>query len=288
MKTFLKILSIIFLFQTIYSGYPIAVFHGLGDMCLLPPMRDFANFLGKNSNSISHCFESGGIFQDYITSFKSQGQKACNHLKNNSEFQGKDISVVGLSQGGLIARYIVEECDFGGSVKVFVSIGGPQMGVTAFPSCGKSGFVCDLINKVTDEMVYYSFIQNHIGPAGYFNLYSNQEAYLKGSTFLAELNNEKITEKSETSKTRLESIDKMVLIKFEKDTILVPKETAWFQFYNENKELLNFRETKIYKEDLIGLKALDDNNKIVFESIDGDHLEFTEADLLEKVVPYLK
>ena len=48
-----------------------------------------------------------------LQSFEKQNQTACEKVKK--DFANQDIAVVGLSQGGLIARYIVEECDFGGN-----------------------------------------------------------------------------------------------------------------------------------------------------------------------------
>lgn len=269
-----------------FCGYPIAVFHGLGDSCINPGMKEFTNELGKETDSISQCFESGGSILDFITSFKSQAEKACNNLKSNANFQGKSISVVGLSQGALIARYILEECDFGGNVKRMISIGGPQMGVAAFPHCDE-GIGCNILNSVTSSVVYYSFIQNHVGPAGYFKTYDNVQAYLKGSTFLPELNNEE-SQFNEEYKRKMSDLEKLILIKFEKDTMIIPKETAWFQFYNEKKELLGFRDTDEYKQDLIGLKVLDENGKIEFFSIDGDHLQFDMQDVEKYMIPYLK
>merc|ERR1712100_811809 len=116
-----------------------------------PGMINITNHLGKESNSYAKCVESGGMFYDWMTSFNTQAQKACNHLKENENFKGKDISVVGLSQGSLLARYIIEECDFGGSVKRYISIGGPQMGVAAIPHCA-DGWFCNIINGVTDKV----------------------------------------------------------------------------------------------------------------------------------------
>jgi palmitoyl-protein thioesterase len=287
MKSAFKLFLTLSLVQVFLTSYPIAVFHGLGDICLNPGMSDFTKKLGKETDSISHCFESGGSLLDFSTSFVSQAQKACDHLKNHEDFKGKDISVVGLSQGALIARYIIEECNFGGSVKRFISIGGPQMGVAAFPHC-ESGIGCNILNKITGSVVYYSAIQNHVGPAGYFKVYNDEESFIKGSTFLAELNNERITPNSESYKNKIMSLEKMVLIKFEKDTMIIPRETAWFQFYNEKKELLEFKDTEVYKKDLIGLKGLNEAGKIVMDSINGDHLQFTEKDIEEKMIPYLK
>ena len=98
----------------------------------------------------------------------AQIEKACDLIKSDPNLFGKNISVVGLSQGALVARSIIEQCDFQGSVKRYVSIGGPQMGVATIPQCF-SGIFCDAINYVVDLFVYLPIVQNNIGPAGFFN-----------------------------------------------------------------------------------------------------------------------
>ena len=285
-KITLSLISIC-LFGSIFSSYPIAVFHGLGDLCLNPGMGQFTKHLGEQTDSISHCFESGGSLLDFVTSFNTQAEKACNHLKANKDFYGKEISVVGLSQGSLIARYIIEECDFGGKVKRYVSIGGPQMGVAAFPHC-ESGIACNIINSITDSLVYTTAIQNHVGPAGYFHDYKREDAFRKGSTFLASLNNEVENDKAETYKFNISSLEKMVLIKFSQDTMIIPRETVWFQFYDSEKNLLPFEKTDVYENDLLGLKTLHQSGNIEFFEIEGDHLQFSTGDVDRLMVPYLK
>lgn len=51
------------------------------------------------------------------------------------------------------------------------------------------------------------------------------------------------------------NLEKMVLIMFNKDTMIEPKETAWFQTFKENtNELEKLEDTQMYKEDWLGLK----------------------------------
>jgi palmitoyl-protein thioesterase len=65
--------------------------------------------------------------------------------------------ISGLSQGALLARYIIEECNFGGKVKRFLSIGGPHMGVSALPHC-EDNIICRPINTLTKSMVYSDLV----------------------------------------------------------------------------------------------------------------------------------
>ncbi len=54
-------------------------------------------------------------------------------------------------------------------------------------------------------------------------------------------------------------LENLTLIKFAEDTMIVPKETAWFQSYKENTtEIQELEETDFYKNDMLGLKTLDE------------------------------
>lgn len=46
-------------------------------------------------------------------------------------------------------------------------------------------------------------------------------------------------------------------------------------------------QTKLYTEDWIGLKALDDGGKVKYISVPGDHLQIGKDGLSEYVAPYL-
>lgn len=51
---------------------------------------------------------------------------------------------------------------------------------------------------------------------------------------------------------------------------------------------LCFLQTKLYIEDWIGLKTLDDAGKVKFVGVPGDHLEMAHDDVVKYVVPYLQ
>ena len=74
-----------------------------------------------------------------------------------------------------------------------------------------------------------------IGPAGYYRDVNHLDSYRMKSSFLAELNNEKVN-KNQVLKDRMLGLEKMLLIMFTKDTMILPKETAWFQSYFDNSE----------------------------------------------------
>lgn len=46
-------------------------------------------------------------------------------------------------------------------------------------------------------------------------------------------------------------------------------------------------QTKLYTEDWIGLRALDEAGKVKFVNVTGDHLQFSLPDMQKHVIPYL-
>ncbi|OIW01161.1 hypothetical protein TanjilG_17718 [Lupinus angustifolius] len=114
--------------------------------------------------------------------------------------------------------------------------------------------------------------------------------YLSGCKFLPKLNNEIASERNSTYKDRFSSLQNLVLIMFENDTIIIPKETAWFGYYPDGAfhPVLAPQQTKLYTEDWIGLRTLDEAGKVKFISVSGDHLRISESDIKTYIVPYLK
>ena len=85
--------------------------------------------------------------------FEHQAEIACENLVVNGKFYG-EFNVVGLSQGGMLARYIVESCQMKVYVRNLLSIGGPQIGVSDVPECF-NGELFRLINLTVRNLSYY-------------------------------------------------------------------------------------------------------------------------------------
>ena len=185
------------LFAATSTAIPTAIFHGLGDSCLYPGMHSFSKKIAKDTNDYAKCLEVGnGSITSMTDNFMDQAEKACTKLQADETFANADeINVMGLSQGALLARYIVESCPIKGKVRNWASIGGPNMGVADIPHCF-SGPFCKIVNAVARDFVYTGLIQNMIGPAGYFRDAEHTKQYLNGSVFLPYLNNEESTEEA--------------------------------------------------------------------------------------------
>ena len=263
------------------SQIPLAIFHGLGDCCCFPGMKNFTAYMKQERGVHTECVEIGsGPVSSWLMPFNQQAQEACESLQKNPYFK-QGLHVMGLSQGGLIARAVAEQCNL--TVHSLVTLGGPHMGVATLPNC-KAGFFCDIINYIADIGVYNSLVQRHFGPAGYFKDQFDYQTYLEKSNFLAQANNERTIDENYVKK--LAQIDKMVLVKFQEDTVVDPPESEWFGYYKVNtRQVVPMNLTQDYLNNYLGLKAL--SRKIVLHSIEGNHLEFTFEDIKKLVLPYL-
>lgn len=67
---------------------------------------------------------------------------------------------------------------------------------------------------------------------------------------------------------------------FSQDTVIDPKQTAWFGFYaKDGKTIVDMTSQQVYKDNLFGLKDLHEAGKVEFVEINGDHLQFSNEDI---------
>ncbi|KAE9592186.1 hypothetical protein Lal_00013023 [Lupinus albus] len=276
-------------FITVTQSLPFIVLHGIGDSCKHRGFYNFIKLLSDWSESQAYCIEIGnGPWDSWTMPLTKQTAIACEEVKKISDLR-HGYNIVGLSQGNLIARGIIEFCDGGPPVKNFVSLGGPHAGTASTPRCG-SELVCEFVDAILQLEVYSSFVQAHVAPTGYVKIPTDVADYISGCKFLPKLNNEIASKRNSTYKERFSSLENLVLIMFEDDSIIIPKETAWFGYYPDGAfhPVLTPQQTKLYKEDWIGLRTLDEAGKVKFISFSGDHLAISQSDMKTYIVPYLK
>jgi len=81
----------------------------------------------------------------------------------------------------------------------------------------------------------------------------------------------------------------MMLVMSDKDSIVQPKSSAWFEFYDRRgKEIVPLRESVFYKQDFIGIRELDEQGKLYLVKTVGRHTLYRDKDILNYFVPILK
>lgn len=94
--------------------------------------------------------------------------------------------------------------------------------------------------------IIFSWIQDSFVQAEYWHDSIKETDYIKGSYFLADINNERIM--NTNYRDNLLKLKNFVLIMFTNDTIVIPKESAWFTFYTpgQDKEIMPLEKSVLY------------------------------------------
>ena len=267
------------------SPLPVAILHGFYDTCDNQVYPNLINIIVYNIGNYATCIRSGEGPDSLSMTFQEQAEKACEEINNDPNFMN-DFSILSISQGGLLARYIIQKCKMKGIVKKLVSFGGPMMGTSKVPFC-LNGVICYIINSLVDYFVYGNWAQSSIGPAGYYRTSPHIKEYKKSESFLVQLNNEG-KDFDQESKDRFCKLERLILIGFKKDKMIAPKESAEFCEYDEKFNLVHMNQTNAYLNDLFGLKTLDEKKNVIeVHYIDRGHIQFDYDDLLKYAIPNL-
>jgi palmitoyl-protein thioesterase len=308
--------------------FPIVVWHGMGDSCcadysigavikyiqsLVPEGEIFIHSIATGHN------EAADISSSYFGLVDDQVDRVCDEIRAIPELQ-HGYTAVGFSQGGQFLRAVVQRCQHRGPVAhTLVTMGAQHEGIMDIPGCWEPSFnstpsyACRAVQKLLAAGAYNRWIQNRVIQAQYFKDPLHLDTYYRNSAFLADINAEALprwggdasfptavgknklleTEKKAVSarydlyKNNLSSLQRLVLFMFDNDITVVPKESAHFGFFDGEK-LVPLIENKIYTEDRLGLKALDESGRLVIAHAPGFHMQFSLEWFFENVVePYL-
>lgn len=272
---------------------PVVLWHGMGDSCY----NDFsmgriegliADHLGEDAYVTSLCFGDNEITDSasgFLMESNKQVEKACRAIAEDENLKD-GYHAVGFSQGGQFLRAVAQRCP-SPPMKVLVSVGGQHQGVYGLPHCS-AGPLCNAVRKLLSIAAYWPLVQDVLVQAQYWHDAHSPQRYRRGSTFLADINND-VADASQRDRSYAENLtklDKLVLVRFNNDSMVVPRASSWFEFYapGSTSQILPLEESAIYKEDWIGLKRLDESGRLVRLAIDGDHLRFSSSWLLSEIV----
>ncbi|XP_063363652.1 palmitoyl-protein thioesterase 1-like [Cydia amplana] len=271
---------------------PIVLWHGMGDTCCaFYSLGGFKTFLEKQIPNVyvtSLRFGNNTI-EDRESGFfmnpNDQIDYACKVLAADPNLQ-KGFNVIGFSQGCQFLRGMIQRCGHKlPPVKSFISLGGQHQGVYGLPHCmAVSHKTCDYIRELLNYAAYQSWLQSSLVQATYWHDPLNEEEYMRKSIYLADINNELAI--NETYRSNLKKLENFVMVKFDSDSMVQPRESEWFGFYTpgQGSQLQTLQQSRIYTEDRLGLQAMDRAGKLAFLSQPGDHLQFDETWFIDNII----
>ena len=110
-------------------------------------------------------------------------------------------------------------------------------------------------------------------------LAQNYSAYLEANIFLADINNERAI-KNSTYKAHMKALNTYALCYSELDTIVIPRTSPWFQFYEigSDTKVVDWNQTEAYSEDWIGLRTLQESGRLLRWSVPCSHADMPRVD----------
>ena len=263
---------------------PVVIWHGLGDNYEADGLKELAHLVDEiHPGTYVHIINLAEGSADRDASFfgnvTEQAQIVCQQLASEPILNtAPAIDAIGFSQGGQFLRGYVERCN-NPPIRNLLTFGSQHNGISEFQSCAATDWVCKGASALLRWGKWSAFVQGRLVPAQYFRNPSELDQYLEHSNWLADINNERAV-KNKTYAKNLATLNKFVMYLFKDDATVIPKESGWFAELNITSEkIVPLRNRTIYTEDWIGLKALDEKNGLVFETLEGTHMQLNDKDL---------
>ncbi|KAF9052293.1 palmitoyl-protein thioesterase [Hymenopellis radicata] len=276
---------------SVRSPRPLVLWHGLGDSYASDGMVQFGELIKEIHAGIF-------IHSIYIVDNNDDDRKACFYGNVNTQLAGvaKQLSdipelstgfdAIGFSQGGQFLRAYVERYN-DPPIHNLITFGSQHMGVSDMPACSAWDLLCRAARGVALGAAYSAWVQDNIVMAQYFRDPSNIQTYLNANHFLPDVNNEIPGQRNSTYADNFASLNALVLLLFDQDKTVVPKESAWFgtesipddgaQRVLTDKTIIPMRSQPLYTEDWIGLRQLDERGAVILGTCDGEHMQMNRA-----------
>ena len=248
------------------------------------------------------------VYSSFFGNALEQVDAVCAYL--SSKYGTEPLNLVGFSQGGQLLRALVQRCDTIG-VHNLITLGAQHQGVMTIPGCtddthtpsgrtssggsegsmssddvvatatatsaagsrGGSWGLCAAMQRLVGIGAYTPVVQTRSIQAQYFKDPYKLEAYTARNIFLADINNERDGKEPDLHYAeRLGRVNQLVMFRFDNDTTVVPRDSAWFSFFN-GTALVPMEETGAY--DALDLRALNEQGKIARLHSPFAHMAFS-------------
>lgn len=261
---------------------PLVIWHGLGDDYERQGLQGVAS-LAETTNPGTHVHlirladtDGSDRTATFFGNVTEQIEAVCEQIAADPILgTAPGINALGFSQGGQFLRGYIERCN-DPPVHNLVTFGSQHNGISEFQSCKLGDWVCNSVEALLRAGRWSQLAQSQVVPAQYFRDPTELDAYLEHSNFLADINNER-AQKNATYKTHLSSLNMFAMYMFENDTVSIPKESSHFAEANiTNGKITPLQERAIYKQDWLGLRTLDEQDRLDFRTVPGQHMQLTD------------
>lgn len=86
----------------------------------------------------------------------------------------------------------------------------------------------------------------------------------------------------------LQTLRRIVLVKYMKDISLIPNESSWFGYYDGSGKTVPMEETAVYKGDKLGLRKMINEGRLIRIESPLEHLQLDEVWFRDKIIPILR
>ena len=296
----LKKISMLICYASAYtaSAYPVVLLHGVASDA--SKMNTLSDWIQSTFQTKVFNIEIGnGVKTSMYTALPIQLGELCQTIYENSELK-EGFNFIGMSQGGLLARGYVERCNEY-PVKNLITLVSPNGGT---------------IVKSIDLNMYSDFFQNHFSVSNYWRDPLKLTEYLTMCCYLPILNNEIIiniikdndvygkdnsysddndydddddyvhgNDIANKQREQLKTLKNFVMVWSPNDGVVYPAESAKFSFYNEFYNVISLENTELYKTDVLGLKYLNENNKLHIHHTNCTHTQHREPICFDQLYP---
>lgn len=244
---------------------PVVILHGItSDQSELIEVQ---NWISENTDNKVFNMEIGnGKLDSFFKPMMWQLDTLCNEIYKIPDLKD-GFNFIGLSQGGLLARGYVEMCNKY-PVMNLITWGTPHEGIYNF--------------DIDFKNIYTKYNQYTTSFSGYWKDPMRYDLYLEYASYLPVINNEVF--KNESIIKNIESLDNFVMVWSKTDGVITPLVSSIFGYYNVGTyELHTLFDSDQYNYNLIGLKTLNENNKLHMYEVDCIHSEFKTYKCLDSM-----
>ena len=159
------------------------------------------------------------------------------------------------------------------------------MGVSVYQKC--ETWWCPFANHVLGYLAEFTLVQDWCAPADYYRTWWNFDRFYRNNLFLTNVNNENEDFKNPLFKERLTAVKNFGLFLWMQDETVAPKESEWFGFWDDRRDIRLMKGQQGYLEDWIGLRTLYESGRMFFYAGPGGHMHLTQPMVRDMLAPLL-